>query len=409
MSFWIMEKLMMAFLSLSNTLSQSLQAVTNLTTTETTPAPVPTPTPRMHRVVDGEAERRRRARERLLLEEEEEEENRQRRQQGLRRRTFVSLGDSNDESSERDLVGSPSRQRDAPAGSPASASPTTSRACRICLGGEEDGELISPCLCRGTSAFVHRECLNNWRRMSQNPTSFWRCDSCRYNYRTVKIHSLDVLKHPLFLTTSSLAILGAAVCALALLLALLPRALRTSVASTLFRALRLAPFWRRGRIFWSKSGVAFRGGRPLPAIVSTALDGAFVSAFLLGVLGFAGVLYLRYRRYRRDEFMRIVAPSLALTTLNVGMGILRLCAVIGLFVIWTFVYQESYQRAQKLIMTHGELVLDISATGGGGGGRGSVRRARMSEVQARLVSLASWLNAFMGIERRHQRHRQGPR
>jgi len=41
------------------------------------------------------------------------------------------------------------------------------RVCRICLGDEEesDGDLFSPCLCRGTSAFVHRECLNTWRRI----------------------------------------------------------------------------------------------------------------------------------------------------------------------------------------------------------------------------------------------------
>lgn len=37
--------------------------------------------------------------------------------------------------------------------------------CRICLecDGEEDDELISPCMCKGTQQFVHRSCLDHWR------------------------------------------------------------------------------------------------------------------------------------------------------------------------------------------------------------------------------------------------------
>jgi hypothetical protein len=59
--------------------------------------------------------------------------------------------------------------------------------CRICHGGRELerelGPLFSPCRCRGTVASVHVECLNRWRRMSSNPTSFFACDSCNYRYQ----------------------------------------------------------------------------------------------------------------------------------------------------------------------------------------------------------------------------------
>jgi len=32
------------------------------------------------------------------------------------------------------------------------------RQCRFCL--EEDGEMIAPCLCKGSTKWVHRECLD---------------------------------------------------------------------------------------------------------------------------------------------------------------------------------------------------------------------------------------------------------
>uniref|UniRef100_A0A804NHY6 RING-CH-type domain-containing protein n=1 Tax=Zea mays TaxID=4577 RepID=A0A804NHY6_MAIZE len=38
--------------------------------------------------------------------------------------------------------------------------------CRICLESEsEPGDvLISPCMCKGTQQFVHRSCLDHWRK-----------------------------------------------------------------------------------------------------------------------------------------------------------------------------------------------------------------------------------------------------
>ena len=41
--------------------------------------------------------------------------------------------------------------------------------CRICLNDAEQRYLIAPCVCTGTNKFVHRECLNNWRRLSTRP------------------------------------------------------------------------------------------------------------------------------------------------------------------------------------------------------------------------------------------------
>ncbi|CAF1545176.1 unnamed protein product, partial [Rotaria sordida] len=35
--------------------------------------------------------------------------------------------------------------------------------CRICLDTDNSNDIISPCLCSGNSAYVHRKCLNHWR------------------------------------------------------------------------------------------------------------------------------------------------------------------------------------------------------------------------------------------------------
>ena len=37
--------------------------------------------------------------------------------------------------------------------------------CRYCFDGEEEGELISPCACKGGQKWVHLDCLRRWQRM----------------------------------------------------------------------------------------------------------------------------------------------------------------------------------------------------------------------------------------------------
>lgn len=49
--------------------------------------------------------------------------------------------------------------------------------CRICL--EEGGDLFSPCLCKGSVKYVHRECLDKWLATAEDPL---RCTICRATY-----------------------------------------------------------------------------------------------------------------------------------------------------------------------------------------------------------------------------------
>lgn len=52
--------------------------------------------------------------------------------------------------------------------------------CRICL---EEGDMIQPCDCRGTSAHVHEECLIKWLSMSGRSN----CEICHYEYEFVEV------------------------------------------------------------------------------------------------------------------------------------------------------------------------------------------------------------------------------
>lgn len=73
--------------------------------------------------------------------------------------------------------------------SPESDMGPAQKECRICFDSEEtpENKLFRPCLCRGTQAFVHEECLNQWRLTTHNSSSFYACPTCGYRYRIDRI------------------------------------------------------------------------------------------------------------------------------------------------------------------------------------------------------------------------------
>ncbi|KAG5155344.1 hypothetical protein JHK82_013313 [Glycine max] len=57
--------------------------------------------------------------------------------------------------------------------------------CRICL--ETDGRnFIVPCKCKGTSKYVHRECLDHWRAVKEG-FAFAHCTTCKAPYH-LRVH-----------------------------------------------------------------------------------------------------------------------------------------------------------------------------------------------------------------------------
>ena len=59
--------------------------------------------------------------------------------------------------------------------------------CRICLEECERSEVIAPCSCRGSSKWVHRACLDQWRAIRED-RAFSKCTECLTDYHLVARH-----------------------------------------------------------------------------------------------------------------------------------------------------------------------------------------------------------------------------
>lgn len=59
--------------------------------------------------------------------------------------------------------------------------------CRICFEQEVDPNdpLIAPCLCDGTSKYIHLSCLNNWRHFNENNRAWTHCMECGGEYTII--------------------------------------------------------------------------------------------------------------------------------------------------------------------------------------------------------------------------------
>jgi hypothetical protein len=56
--------------------------------------------------------------------------------------------------------------------------------CRICLEEGQRADFIAPCLCSGTSKWVHRSCLDRWRSIREDK-AFSSCTECLAPYKLV--------------------------------------------------------------------------------------------------------------------------------------------------------------------------------------------------------------------------------
>lgn len=54
---------------------------------------------------------------------------------------------------------------------------------------DESGRLIRPCLCKGSSKYVHDECLQAWRHAdpSYGQRNYWQCPTCGFKYRLARL------------------------------------------------------------------------------------------------------------------------------------------------------------------------------------------------------------------------------
>jgi hypothetical protein len=78
--------------------------------------------------------------------------------------------------------------------------------CRICLDSKQwrENPFLSPCKCRGSVAFVHFKCLQQWR-ITNPPITLTLCPICKSDYtlpdrflgETIpRVHSFSILEQP---------------------------------------------------------------------------------------------------------------------------------------------------------------------------------------------------------------------
>ena len=60
--------------------------------------------------------------------------------------------------------------------------------CRICFESslDIDDEFLSPCLCNGTSKYIHKKCLERWISTTDNLKARKKCMACNAKYQTIK-------------------------------------------------------------------------------------------------------------------------------------------------------------------------------------------------------------------------------
>jgi len=76
--------------------------------------------------------------------------------------------------------------------------------CRFCYEESEDANpLIQPCKCIGSSQYVHRSCIQRWRRVATDPIHTVLCQLCLTEYSLPFIHNLENIQeeiiHPVFI------------------------------------------------------------------------------------------------------------------------------------------------------------------------------------------------------------------
>lgn len=59
----------------------------------------------------------------------------------------------------------------------------TTETCRICLEEDSIDNMLHPCKCTGSSKYVHKGCLNEWRNITTNRDNQYKCEICNYRYK----------------------------------------------------------------------------------------------------------------------------------------------------------------------------------------------------------------------------------
>ena len=201
------------------------------------------------------------------------------------------------------------------------------RRCRICFSGESEPRgalrLFSPCLCDGSMKYVHVGCLNEWRRASTNPRSYFECDQCRYKYNLRRSEWAEYVEtwHVVNACTAAAFVLST------LALGLVNLALPVTIK---FYAL----------VGWS--GWAGYGGAICDHIVCGLI--------LIGVCGFAVG-----QRWRDTRFLMYLGMTIA----SNGNRIFRVFVAVGIAYAVYELHNYMQLRMRELLHRFGEHILGV--------------------------------------------------
>lgn len=75
---------------------------------------------------------------------------------------------------------------------------TEEKVCRICLDNDNINDLFSPCKCKGSIKYIHKSCLEEWRK--QGSKQFFKCPNCKYSYRLSRMKYANLLQSQIIIT-----------------------------------------------------------------------------------------------------------------------------------------------------------------------------------------------------------------
>ncbi|GAB5368869.1 hypothetical protein AAMO2058_001356700 [Amorphochlora amoebiformis] len=221
--------------------------------------------------------------------------------------------------------------------------------CRICLGGRDEGQMFSPCLCRGSMQVVHVSCLNEWRRSSANPRSYYRCEQCHYEYQLRRAWFAELLLDDSVVKTFSvLALIGMMI--LSAFIALpVTYMLKVDLAEEMYRLCEWRPWWlMEDRYPWISS---FR----------PTFDFIVQGHLFLATIGFAHWFYDQYliHRHTADGWMRLLHMGAIFGGLQAGYRSARLALGLGSYFILEHLYNIAKVRCKYIVQTWGEAILEV--------------------------------------------------
>jgi len=218
--------------------------------------------------------------------------------------------------------------------------------CRICLEGPEEGRLFSPCLCRGSMQMVHVECLNEWRRSSQNPHSYYQCQQCHYQYQLRRAWFAPILLDKRFVTTISILVMTLMMLLVAAVASPFLHLSKIDLALKLYRVCDFWPWWTTHEN-WAYYRVYF--------------DFLVTGMLILGSIGFLHWVYDQYRihRHHPDKWYRLVMLAVSFMGLQSDFQTARLALGLGTMFTLFHLYSLTKLRCSAVAQTWGESILEV--------------------------------------------------